>query len=583
MNATGSLYVGDLANDVTEALLFEIFNQVGPVSSIRVCRDASSRMSLGYAYVNFHSVQDAERALDTLNFTPIKNRACRIMWSHRDPSIRKSNRSNVFIKNLSKDIDNKQLFDTFSTYGNILSCKVAMEGAQSKGYGFVHYETEKMAQDAIDKVNGMMISGKKVFVGLFEKRTDRGPAAQNFTNVYVKNIPLEWSEEKFRTSFQEFGTITSLNLPVDDEGKHKGFGFVNFGDHESASKAVDGAATVEVPDESKPLFADRFQKKTERSAMLTKKYEEQRREKSEKFKNLNLYVKNLDETVNQEKLRELFEPYGTLTSCTVMVDDKKVSKGFGFVCFEEAEDATKALNEMNGKMIGTKPLYVNRAQRKEDRRSMLEQQFQANMAGQRMQPMAPVFYAPPGQMPAQMMQPGLMYQQQMMGRRGFPQAAMRQGFPMYPQPMKQRGPRQGGPGGRGGRQPMGKQPRPQGPGGMPNVGQQYAYNPNMRNGPPQQPMHIPPVAMPVPPPQAMNSELTASMLASATPEMQKQMLGERLFPLIQQSQPELAAKITGMLLEMEVAEILTLLDSQSELQAKIQEAIDVLNAQTTEA
>lgn len=130
---------------------------------------------------------------------------------------------------------------------------------------------------------------------------------------------------------------------------------------------------------------------------------------------------------------------------------------------------------------------------------------------------------------------------------------------------------------------MGKQPRPQGPGGMPNVGQQYAYNPNMRNGPPQQPMHIPPVAMPVPPPQAMNSELTASMLASATPEMQKQMLGERLFPLIQQSQPELAAKITGMLLEMEVAEILTLLDSQSELQAKIQEAIDVLNAQTTEA
>jgi len=81
----------------------------------------------------------------------------------------------------------------------------------------------------------------------------------------------------------------------------------------------------------------------------------------------------------------------------------------------------------------------------------------------------------------------------------------------------------------------------------------------------------------------MNSELTASMLASATPEMQKQMLGERLFPLIQQSQPELAAKITGMLLEMEVAEILTLLDSQSELQAKIQEAIDVLNAQTTEA
>lgn len=170
-----------------------------------------------------------------------------------------------------------------------------------------------------------------------------------------------------------------------------------------------------------------------------------------------------------------------------------------------------------------------------------------------------------------------------MGRRGFPQqAAMRGGFPMYPQPMKQRGPRQGGPS--RGRQ-VNKQQQQRG-GNMGAPPQQYAYNPNVRNPPPPpQPIHVPQVAMPGPPPAATMSqgELTASMLASATPEMQKQMLGERLFPLIQQSQPDLAAKITGMLLEMEVAEILTLLESQSELQAKIQEAIDVLNQQGGES
>lgn len=68
------------------------------------------------------------------------------------------------------------------------------------------------------------------------------------------------------------------------------------------------------------------------------------------------------------------------------------------------------------------------------------------------------------------------------------------------------------------------------------------------------------------------------MLAAALPAEQKQMLGERLFPIIESMYPQLAGKITGMLLEIDNSELLHMLEHSDSLKNKVDEAVAVLQA-----
>ncbi|KAF2642699.1 Polyadenylate-binding protein, cytoplasmic and nuclear [Massarina eburnea CBS 473.64] len=669
---SASLYVGELDPSVTEAMLFELFSSIGQVASIRVCRDAVTRRSLGYAYVNYNSSEDGEKALEELNYTVIKGKPCRIMWSQRDPALRKTGQGNVFIKNLDHAIDNKALHDTFAAFGNILSCKVAQdEMGNSKGYGFVHYETAEAANNAIKHVNGMLLNEKKVFVGHHIPKKERMSKFEemkaNFTNIYVKNIDLDVSDEDFRDLFEKHGEITSASVARDDQGKSRGFGFVNYIKHDAASAAVDTLNDTEF--RGQKLYVGRAQKKHEREEELRKQYEAARLEKQSKYQGVNLYIKNLDDDVDDDKLREMFAPCGTITSAKVMRDampadqtekpeeekeekkegeevkeesadgdkestekdkvtikgEKKIlgkSKGFGFVCFSNPDEATKAVTEMNQKMMGGKPLYVALAQRKDVRKNQLEATIQARnqlrMQQQQQQQfggMAPM-YSMPGNQPmifpqggrGQMPFPGAGVPGQQGGRGAFPGAIpgpqggrgapnAQQIPPMFmppgmapgaypPQFMNQQYMQlaqaaqqaMGGRGaGRGGPMP-----------GMPGMPPMAAV-PGVRAGqafPPQGGRGAVPQGRPGQPPMsgfpqgarpnaAAAPGVDMAALTAAPAGQQKQMLGEALYPKIHEMQPELAGKITGMLLEMDNNELINLTADDNALRAKVEEAMTV--------
>ena len=317
------------------------------------------------------------------------------------------------------------------------------------------------------------------------------------------------------------------------------------------------------------------------------------------------------------------------------------SKGFGFVCFSAPEEATKAVTDMNGRIVGSKPLYVALAQRKEDRKNHLASQYMQRLATSRLQaqqlgqvfanpagpagiylptmqnaatrfyPTAASFAAPvrptprwpagAAQQRGQPQMPANTYQNYQMlnpnqprGRLPYNPTAAGAGMMQQQRPVtamatngqirmnfNPMGNMRMPPNMINGQQPqMTQQPqyRPQaGPGGQQPMAKYRPQMPQQPQGGPQSQQN--PAA---PNPQAINvpgqEPLTTGMLAAAQPQEQKQMLGERLYPLIHSMHPEWAGKITGMLLEIDNAELLHMLDSRESLKAKVDEAVIVLQA-----
>jgi polyadenylate-binding protein len=81
------------------------------------------------------------------------------------------------------------------------------------------------------------------------------------------------------------------------------------------------------------------------------RFEERRNEAIAKYQGMNLYIKNLVDEVDDDRLRTEFAPFGTITSAKVMRDGAGKSKGFGFVCYTTPEEATRAVTENNGRML----------------------------------------------------------------------------------------------------------------------------------------------------------------------------------------------------------------------------------------
>ena len=156
--------------------------------------DQSSRKSRCFGYINFYQAEEAKRCLEEMNNTNIDGR--QIVLNHKKSSDFDSN-ANVLVKNLPESMTQQDLTELFKQHGEIISCKLELgPDNKSRGFGYVQFAKAEDAASAIQKLSGSNVQGKVLNLTVLTKRTDREETIDNFSNLYVSNIPSDWNDAR---------------------------------------------------------------------------------------------------------------------------------------------------------------------------------------------------------------------------------------------------------------------------------------------------------------------------------------------------------------------------------------------------
>ena len=98
-----------------------------------------------------------------MNNQKLDEKPIRVTWSKRDPYLRDTGIGNLYVKNISLSTTDEQFQSVFRGYGTIISCKIAKdEKGKNRMFGYVHFDKEESALNAIHGLNGFEFNGKKL-------------------------------------------------------------------------------------------------------------------------------------------------------------------------------------------------------------------------------------------------------------------------------------------------------------------------------------------------------------------------------------------------------------------------------------
>ncbi|NXQ79833.1 NUCL protein, partial [Nyctibius grandis] len=339
-----SLFVGNLvpAKDYEELKtgIREFFGKKNiEVLDVRI--GASKR----FGYVDFSSAEDLDKALQ-LNGKKLMGLEIKLEKAKSKETMKENKKERdartLFVKNLPYRLTEDEMRDVFE---NALEIRIVMnKEGNSKGMAYIEFKTEAEANKALEEKQGTEIDGRAMVIDFTGEKShqehQKGGGERESKTLIVNNLSYAASEETLQELFTK---ASSIKMPQNNQGRPKGYAFVEFPTTEDAKEALNSCNNTEIEGRAIRLeFSSPAWQKGNTNARGG--FNQQSK---------TLFVRGLSEDTTEETLRESFE--GSVSARIVTDRDTGSSKGFGFVDFSSPEDAKAAKEAMeDGEIDGNK-------------------------------------------------------------------------------------------------------------------------------------------------------------------------------------------------------------------------------------
>ncbi|KFV01245.1 Nucleolin, partial [Tauraco erythrolophus] len=337
-----SLFVGNLAPtkeyEELKTGLKEFFGKKNiEVLDVRI--GASKR----FGYVDFSSAEDLDKALQ-LNGKKLMGLEIKLEKAKSKETMKENKKERdartLFVKNLPYRLTEDEMRDVFE---NALEIRIVMnKDGNSKGMAYIEFKTEAEANKALEEKQGTEIDGRAMVIDFTGEKShqDHQKGGGESKTLIVNNLSYAASEETLQELFKK---ASSIKMPQTNQGRPKGYAFVEFPTAEDAKEALNSCNNTEIEGRAIRLeFSSPAWQKGNTNARGG--FNQQSK---------TLFVRGLSEDTTEETLKESFE--GSISARIVTDRDTGSSKGFGFVDFSSPEDAKAAKEAMeDGEIDGNK-------------------------------------------------------------------------------------------------------------------------------------------------------------------------------------------------------------------------------------